>query len=94
MTWLNDLFLFLVVPGLAIVAAIISYRGDAYGYKIVCETNQLGEKRYQVWFEYYSIGAQSRSWRLEETFDTLELADQYISRQTKTTETVREGSLK
>lgn len=93
MAWLNDLLLFLAVPGIVIFAAVISYRGPARQYKIVRETNTLGEKRYEVWFEYQRWCSKN-TWRLEETFDTLEQADQHIARQSKTRQTVREGSLK
>lgn len=93
MAWLNDFLLFLFVPGLVVFAAVISYRGPAQQYKIVQETNTLGEKRYEVWFEYQRWCSKN-TWRLEETFDNLEQADQHIARQSKTRQTVREGSLK
>ena len=92
MTWLNDLFLFLAVPGIVIVAMILTHRGAAQRYKIVKETNTLGEERYEVWFEHYSLHG-SKTWLHKETFDTIELADQYIARQFTTRETVREGKL-
>lgn len=93
MTWLTDFLLFLFVPGLVVFAAVISYQGTARQYKIVQETNTLGETRYEVWFEYQRWCSKN-TWQLEETFDTLEQADQHISRQSKTRQTVREGSLK
>lgn len=92
MDWLKDLLYFLFVPGLVLFAALLLYRGDRQGYKIVKETNTLGESRYEVWFEYYSIHG-THGWRHEETFDTEEQANQFIARQFKTREVIREGKL-
>ena len=92
MEWLKDLLYFLFVPGLVVLAALLTYRGSKQGYKIVKETNSLGESRYEVWFEYYNIQG-THGWRHEETFDTEEGADQFIARQHKTREVIREGKL-
>lgn len=92
MNWLTDLFYFLAVPGLVVLVSILVYRGDKQGYKIIKETNTLGEIHYEVWFEYYSIHG-SHGWRHEKTFDTEEQADQFIARQFKTREVIREGKL-
>jgi len=92
MDWLRDLLYFLFVPGLIIVAFLLAHRGDKQGYKIVKETNTLGESRYEVWFEYYTIHGL-HGWTLEETFDTEEQANEFIARQHKTREIIKEGKL-
>lgn len=92
MNWLNDALLFLLVPSLVIIAALLTYRGPKQGYKIIKETNSLGESRYEVWFEYYSIQG-THGWLHEQTFETEEEADQFIARQQKIREIVKEGKL-
>lgn len=92
MQWLHDVSLFLLAPGLVFIAYLITYRGDKLGYKIVKETNSLGEVKYEVWFEYYNIHG-SHGWLKEETFDTEQQADEFLARQHKTREVVREGKL-
>jgi len=92
MQWLHDVSLFLLAPGLVFIAFLITYRGDKRGYKIVKETNSLGEIRYEVWFEYYSIHG-SHGWLHEQTFDTEQQADEFLARQHKTREVIREGKL-
>lgn len=92
MNWINDVVLFLLAPGLVLIVALLTYRGPKQGYKIVKETNSLGESRYEVWFEYYSIQG-SHGWLHEQTFDTQEAADQFIARQHKIREVVKEGKL-
>ena len=92
MQWLHDVSLFLLAPGLVFIAFLITYRGDKQGYKIVKETNSLGEIRYEVWFEYYSIHG-SHGWLHEQTFDTEQQADEFLARQHKTREVIREGKL-
>jgi hypothetical protein len=92
MDWLRDLLYFLFVPGLIIVAVLLAHRGNKQGYKIVKETNTLGESRYEVWFEYYTIHG-CHGWLLKEKFDTEEQADEFIARQHKIREVIREGKL-
>ena len=92
MTWLNDLLLFLFFPGVVVVAFLLAHRGNKQGYKIIKETNTLGESRYEVWFEYYTIHGL-HGWTKEETFDTEQQADEFIARQHKIREVVREGKL-
>lgn len=92
MQWLHDVSLFLLAPGLVFIVFLLTYRGDKRGYKIVKETNSLGEIRYEVWFEYYSIHG-SHGWMKEETFDTEQQADEFIARQHKIREVIREGKL-
>ena len=89
---MSDMFLFFLVPALVVIAAILSHRDGKRGYKIVKETNTLGESRYEVWFEYYTIHGL-HGWTLEEKFDTEELANEFIARQHKIREVVREGKL-
>ena len=93
MSWLNDLFLFFAVPGLILVAAVLSHRGAAKKYKIVRVTDKLEQSQYEVWFDYTSPTGLY-TWRLEKQFETLEQAEQFVSQQHKTRETVCEGSLK
>jgi hypothetical protein len=91
---LTDLYAFLAVPILIIVFAMITVRGsDPKRYKIVCETNILGEERYEVWLEYPAFPLVRDTWRLEEKFDTLDLAYDYLARRvTKTRATIKEGT--
>lgn len=89
---MSDIFLFFLVPALVIIAAVLSHKGARQKYKIIKETNTLGESRYEVWFEYYTIHGL-HGWTLEEKFDTEELANEFIARQHKIREVVREGKL-
>lgn len=92
MQWLHDVSLFLLAPGLVFIAFLITYRGDKLGYKIVKETNSLGEIRFEVWFEYYTIHG-SHGWLHEQTFDTEQQTDEFLARQQKTREVIRVGKL-
>ena len=92
MNWLNDVLYFLTFPALVLLFALVSYRGSAVKYKIVRETNSLGEVRYEVWFDYPTF-VSKYSWRLEAEFDTEKLANDFIARRSKTRETVKEGTL-
>jgi hypothetical protein len=94
MEWTKDLALFLFFPAMIVLIAILTYRGAANNYKIVKVTNTLGEEKYEVYFQYESMDCVSRSWRLEETFETAQQADEFIARQYQKRETVREGKLK
>ena len=89
---MNDILLFFLVPGLVIVAALLLHRGNKQSYKIVKETNTLGESRYEVWFEYYTVHGL-HGWQLEEKFDTEEQANQFIATQHTIREIIREGKL-
>lgn len=89
---MNDILLFFLVPGLVIVAALLLHRGNKQSYKIVKETNTLGESRYEVWFEYYTVHGL-HGWQLEEKFDTEEQANQFIAKQHTIREIIREGKL-
>ncbi len=93
MEWITDLLYFLAVPGLVILFFVLTYKGAANHYRIVRVTNTLGEEKYEVYFQYESMDCASRNWRLEETFDTEQLADEFIARQFTIRETVREGKL-
>jgi hypothetical protein len=93
MEWTKDLMYFLFFPACIALIAILTYRGAANNYKIVRVTNTLGEEKYEVYFQYESMDCVSRNWRLEETFETEQLADQFIARQYQKRETVREGKL-
>jgi hypothetical protein len=93
MEWLTDLFYFLFLPGLMMVIAILTYRGPAQKYKIVKETNSLGESRYEVWFGYSAFPLVQDTWRLEDKFDTEELANDYVARYHKTKLIIKEGTL-
>lgn len=92
MNFLNNLFLFLLVPGCMVCLAILSHRGAARRYKIVKETDSLGTNKYEVWFEHYTVHG-CNGWIHKETFDTEELADQFIARHSKIREIIKEGSL-
>jgi hypothetical protein len=89
-----DILYFLAVPFVALLIALLTYRGDRESYMIVKETNNLGESKYEVWFKYFSIIPKSRNWRLEETFATEQLAEDFVSRQTKSREVIKEGKLR
>ncbi len=89
-----DLLYFFAVPIFIILVVLMSYRGGSKNYKIIKETNTLGESKYEIYFEYESLDCTSRSWRKEAEYATLEEADAFIARQFKTRETVREGKLK
>ena len=94
MTWLIDLAYFFAAPVFLAVLAAILYRGDQpKRYKIVREFNQLGKEQFEVWFDYPASPLIRRTWRRKKTFDTLELAEEYLARQHCQRETVREGSL-
>ena len=94
MDLLADLARFFAVPFLVIVLSIILYRGDRpRRYKIVRESNPLGEERYEVWFEYPALPFNPNTWKLEEKFDSEQLANDFITRRKKIRETVREGTL-
>lgn len=93
MEWITDLLYFLAVPGLIILFFVLTYRGAANNYKIVRVTNSLGEEKYEVYFQYESMDCMHLNWRLEETFATEQLADEFIARQYQKRETVREGKL-
>jgi nuclear transport factor 2 (NTF2) superfamily protein len=91
---MTDLLYFFAVPIFIIIIFTMLYRGGSKNYKIIKETNTLGESRYEVWFEYESLDCASRNWHKEAEYATLEEADAFIARQFKTRETVREGKLK
>ena len=94
MEWTKDLTLFLFFPACIILIAILTYKGAANNYKIVRVTNTLGEEKYEVYFQYERMDCSGLNWRLEETFATEQLADEFIARQYQKRETVREGRLK
>ena len=94
MEWTKDLLVFLFFPACIALIAILTYRGAANNYKIVRVTNTLEEEKYEVYFQYESMDCMHRNWRLEETFETEQQADEFIARQYQKRETVREGRLK
>lgn len=91
---LIDLLYFLSIPAIIIVFAVLTWRGAANNYRIVRVTNSLGEEKYEVYFQYESRECVGTNWRLEETFPTEQLANEFIARQFSKRETVREGKLK
>ncbi len=91
---LMDLLYFLTIPLIIVLLGIFTWRGAANNYKIVRVTNTLGEEKYEVYFQYESIDCIIHNWRLEETFETVQQADEFIARQFSKRETVREGKLK
>jgi len=93
MEWIKDLALFLFFPAFIILIAILTYKGAANNYKIVRVTNTLGEEKYEVYFQYERMDCSGLNWRLEETFETEQLADEFIARQYQKREIVREGKL-
>jgi len=94
MEWITDLLYFLAIPAIIIVFAVLTWRGAAKNYRIVRVTNSLGEQKYEVYFQYESRECVGTNWRLEETFETEQLADEFIARQYQKREVVREGKLK
>ncbi len=94
MDWLQDLFYFLVLPGLLLVMAAFTMRGSRpRRYKIVKETNSLGETHWEVWFEYAAMPGNPDTWRMEERFDTEQLANDFIARRSVQREIVKQGTL-
>lgn len=91
---MTDILLFLSIPCLVIVFGLLTWRGAGKAYKIVRVTNTLGEEKYEVYFQYESRDFTSCNWRLEETFETEQQANEFIARQFQTREVVREGKLK
>ena len=89
---INDVLYFLFFPGLVLFAIVLTHRGAKRKYKIVKETNTLGETKFEVWFNYYSITGCC-GWLHEKTFDTEEQANAFIASQFKTREVIREGNL-
>ncbi len=82
MTWLQDIGLFFLAPVIVILCVVLTHKGtEPRGYKIVRETNRLGEVRYEVWFEYPAMFWNKYSWCLKEVFDTEQLAIEYVARQ-------------
>jgi hypothetical protein len=94
MEWIKDLAIFLFFPACIILIAILTYKGAANNYKIVRVTNTLGEEKYEVYFQYERMDCSGLNWRLEETFATEQLADEFIARQFSKREVIREGKLK
>ncbi len=91
MQWLNDVWLFFTVPALVIIYSLMFGRGRLpKNYKIVRESNTLGEQKYEVWFDYPGIGALT--WRCEGEFESEQAADEFIARQFKLREIVKQGS--
>ena len=94
MDWLQDLLYFLMVPGLLLVMVLLTMKNSSpRRYKIVKETNSLGETHWEVWFEYTAIPFNPDTWRLEQTFETQQLAEDFITRRSVVRETVKEGTL-
>ncbi len=89
-----DILYFLLFPAILVLIAILTYKGSANNYKIVRVTNTLGEQKYEVYFQYERIDCSGCNWRLEETFETELQADEFIARQSKTREIIKEGKLK
>ena len=94
MEWIKDLSYFLFFPAMIVLIAILTYRGAANNYKIVRVTNSLGEEKYEVYFQYESADCVNQNWRLEKTFETEQLADEFLARQFSKREVIREGKLK
>jgi len=94
MEWIKDLSYFLFFPAMIVLIAILTYRGAANNYKIVRVTNSLGEQKFEVYFQYERMDCSGLNWRLEETFETEQLADEFIARQFSKREVIREGKLK
>jgi hypothetical protein len=94
MEWLQDMLYFLMLPGLVLVMAAFTMKGSTpRRYKIVKETNSIGETHWEVWFEYAAMPFNSDTWRMEERFDTEQLATDFIARRSVLRETVKEGTL-
>ncbi len=91
METLTMLLQFLTIPALIVVIALITHKGDPNGYKIIKESNTLGEEKFEVWLRYKSF--DNRCWRKEETFDSEQEANKYIARLFKIRTIVREGGL-
>lgn len=89
MEWLNDVWLFFSLPALFIIYNLIFGRGNlAKNYKIVRESNTLGEEKYEVWFDYPGL---CTPWRREGEFGSEQSVDEFIARQFKLREIIKQG---
>lgn len=94
MNWLHDLFYFLTVPLLVIFFGVLTFRGHTpKRFKIVRETNSLGEERFEVWFEYSVFPLVNEKWHLEEKFDTEQQANDFIARKSTQKQIIKQGDL-
>ena len=91
MQFLETFLQFISIPALLLVVSLIAYRGEARGYKIVKETNTLGEEKFEVWIRYKAV--HKRCWRKELTCDTENEANQFIARLFTIRTVIREGGL-
>ncbi len=90
-----DLLYFHFVPTLLFFGVFFfTWRGSEKAYKIIKETNSLGEEKFEVWFQYESMDCSSRNWCKQERFDTVKEAEDFIARQSKKREVVKEGTFK
>ncbi len=91
-TAMIDALYFLAIPIVMLLVAIFTYQGSEQAYKIVKETNDLGEEKFEVWFQYESYS--NRNWRKEQEFDTVKEAEEFIARRIKKREILKEGKFK
>ena len=90
-----DLIYFGFVPMLFMVYILLFGRGSIpTKYKIVKETNSLGETTFEVWFEYPAAPLILRTWSHEMTFNREQDAEEYVARQSKDRTVIKEGSFK
>ncbi len=89
-----DALYFLAVPFVVLLVALVTWRGSEQSYKIIKETNHLGEEKFEVWFQYESIACSSRNWCKEQECKTVQEAEDFIARQFKKREVVKEGTFK
>lgn len=91
---MTDFLYFFSIPIVILLFALVTWRGAGKAYKIVRVTNTLGEEKYEVYFQYESRDFTSCNWRLEQTFESEQLANEFIARQFQTREVIKEGKLK
>jgi hypothetical protein len=92
METLELLLHFFAFPALVVVFGILTYRGEPTRYKIVRETNSLGEERFELWYKYSSL-LKSYPWCLEGTFTTEAEAHDFMAREKINRIIVSEGVL-
>ena len=92
METLEILCYFFAFSALVVLFGIIPYRGEPTRYKIVQETNNLGETRYELWFKYGSI-LKTYPWCLEGTYATIQEAEEFLTKRNTNRTVVQEGNL-
>jgi hypothetical protein len=92
METLELLCYFFAFPALVVLFGILTYRGEPTRYKIIQQTNDLGESSYELWFKYGSL-MKTYPWCLEGVFDTEQEAQEFIAKRNVNRKVIQEGNL-